>query len=233
MVQHADPAYQCPPYPREELGRPGSLRSTDMAGGQPDGGQDIKGSGAPCSSPHRGHRGGDQLDGGGVAHHQHAQRVGGHTRGCCGSSAGRPPDPEGVAALPSPSKLADTLAAMVSIASRSRANCGIEPPEHRHRSSRDSFSASPERRITSITPIHRHSTPAMDRHSSTAAWRPRPPPPRPPAGPTAPSPVRTGWRAPPSPSRGSSSSYPCPPFKSYIRDMSGKDNHSLPWCSFF
>ena len=35
------------------------------------------------------------------------------------------------------------------------------------RSSRDSPRASPDRSITSITPIHRHSTPIMDRHSST------------------------------------------------------------------
>ena len=38
--------------------------------------------------------------------------------------------------------------------------------------SRDSPRAMPERSITSITPIHRHSTPIMDRHSSTPAAAP-------------------------------------------------------------
>ena len=79
--------------------------------------------------------------------------------------------PRGVAALPSPSKLADTLAAMLSMVSRSRATWG-KSSRSIGRSSRDSFSASPDRRITSITPVHRHSIPAMDRHSSTAAWVP-------------------------------------------------------------
>ena len=75
--------------------------------------------------------------------------------------------PSGVAALPSPNRLADTLAQMQSMVSRSRAALG-KSSRSTGLSSRDRPSASPERRITSITPIHRHSIPAIPRHSSTA-----------------------------------------------------------------
>ena len=75
--------------------------------------------------------------------------------------------PSGVAALPNPNRLADTLAQMQSMVSRSRAALG-KSSRSTGLSSRDRPSASPERRITSITPIHRHSIPAIPRHSSTA-----------------------------------------------------------------
>ena len=76
--------------------------------------------------------------------------------------------PRGVAALPSPSRLADTLAEMLSITPRSPDTWGNRA-DSTGRSSRDSPSARPERRMISITPVHRHSMPAMETHSSTAA----------------------------------------------------------------
>ena len=79
--------------------------------------------------------------------------------------------PRGVAALPSPSRLADTLAEMLSITPRSPDTWGNRT-DSTGRSSRDSPSARPERRMISMTPVHRHSMPAMDTHSSTAAWVP-------------------------------------------------------------
>ncbi len=79
--------------------------------------------------------------------------------------------PRGVAALPSPSRLADRLALTASITPSSRAKSGYSRLTA-GRSSRVSPRAMPERSITSITPIHRHSTPIMDRHSSTPAAAP-------------------------------------------------------------
>ena len=79
--------------------------------------------------------------------------------------------PRGVAALPSPSRLADTLAEMLSMVSRSLAAWG-KSRRSTGASSRDSPSASPDRRMTSITPVHRQSIPAMDRASCTAAEAP-------------------------------------------------------------
>ena len=79
--------------------------------------------------------------------------------------------PRGVAALPSPSRLADRLADTAAITSSSPAKAG-KSRRRRGRSSRASFSLSPERRMTSMTPIHRQSSPAMDRHSSTASAAP-------------------------------------------------------------
>ena len=79
--------------------------------------------------------------------------------------------PNGVAALPSPSRLADTLAATVSMTLASPAKSGYSRFST-GRSSRDSVSLSPERLMISMTPIHRHSTPVMDRQSSTAAAAP-------------------------------------------------------------
>ena len=79
--------------------------------------------------------------------------------------------PSGVAAFPSPSRLADTLAAMLSMISRSRAVWGKISPST-GRSSRDSFSARPERRMISITPVQRHIIPAREIHSSIAPWAP-------------------------------------------------------------
>ena len=75
--------------------------------------------------------------------------------------------PRGVAALPSPSRLAETLAAMVSMVPRSPAKSG-NSRRRMGRSRRASFSASPARCMTSITPIHRQRTPAMEIPSSMA-----------------------------------------------------------------
>ena len=79
--------------------------------------------------------------------------------------------PRGVAALPRPSRLADRLALTASITLPSRAKSGYSR-RMAGRSSLDSPRAIPERSITSMTPIHRHSTPIMDRHSSTPAAAP-------------------------------------------------------------
>ena len=70
-------------------------------------------------------------------------------------------NPRGVAALPSPRRLAETLAAMVSMVPRSLAKSGNSRRRTGWRSLA-SFSASPARCITSITPIHRQRTPAME-----------------------------------------------------------------------
>ena len=79
--------------------------------------------------------------------------------------------PAGVAALPSPSKLALTLALRA-------ASVSLSPPARGSsrrstgRSRRDRPSAMPLRAMTSSTPDHRHSAPAMASVSSTAAPAP-------------------------------------------------------------
>ena len=75
--------------------------------------------------------------------------------------------PSGVAALPRPSRFAETLAETAASVSPSRLACG-RIRRKAGRSSRASPPARPQRSITSITPVHRHTTPAIDRHSSTA-----------------------------------------------------------------
>ena len=79
--------------------------------------------------------------------------------------------PKGVAALPNPNRLADTLADRLSITAPSRAAPGNSRPST-GRSSRDNPPARPDWRMTSITPVHRQSIPAMDRQSSTASFAP-------------------------------------------------------------
>ena len=79
--------------------------------------------------------------------------------------------PRGVAAFPSPNKFAETLAARVSMVPLSEAKSGNSRPRTGFRS-RANFSASPERCITSITPIQRHKTPAMEMPSCTALLAP-------------------------------------------------------------
>ena len=79
--------------------------------------------------------------------------------------------PRGVAALPRPSRFADTLPERASSVSGSRDARGSRRLRT-GRNSRPRASARPQALITPITPLHRHSTPAMCRHSSTAAAAP-------------------------------------------------------------
>ena len=79
--------------------------------------------------------------------------------------------PAGVAALPSPSRLALTLALRASSVSSSRPAWGSRR-RRTGRSRRLSPAAMPLRRISSSTPDHRHSAPAMTSTSSTAAAAP-------------------------------------------------------------
>ncbi len=75
--------------------------------------------------------------------------------------------PRGVAALPSPSKLAETLAETAASVSPSRLASGSS----RRSRGRKTFARAPDMpqaSITSITPDQRQSTPAMARPSSTA-----------------------------------------------------------------
>jgi hypothetical protein len=76
-----------------------------------------------------------------------------------------------VAALPSPSRLAETFAEIAASVSASREALGS-----RHRSSgrnaRAILSVSPHWRMTSMTPDHRHSIPAMERQKETAFCAP-------------------------------------------------------------
>ena len=79
--------------------------------------------------------------------------------------------PRGVAALPKPSRLADTLpdsAARVSGSWHARGR--RRPSRGRNRRLRPSMS--PLAFMMDITPLHRHRTPAIRRHSSTAAAAP-------------------------------------------------------------
>lgn len=138
-----------------------------QGGSQPHRWKNVKGRGAPLRRPHGGHCGGDELDGGSIAHHQHTQTVRGHA-GALLAMPRAASSPRGVAAFPSPRRLAETLAEMLSITARSRAIWG-KSRRSTGPSRRDSRSARPDRRMTSITPVHRHIIPAMERHSSTAA----------------------------------------------------------------
>ena len=79
--------------------------------------------------------------------------------------------PAGVAALPSPSRLALTLALRAASVSSSRPAWGSRR-RRTGRSRRLSPAAMPLRRISSSTPDHRHSAPAMTSTSSTAAAAP-------------------------------------------------------------
>ena len=79
--------------------------------------------------------------------------------------------PSGVAALPSPSRLADTLADTAASVSASRLARG-RMRRSRGRNRRASPRVRPPRSITVMTPDHRHSAPAMDSVSSTAADAP-------------------------------------------------------------
>jgi len=79
--------------------------------------------------------------------------------------------PAGVAALPKPSRFADTFDESASIASLSFAAVGKSRPRIGRRS-RESFSDNPERRISSITPDQRHIIPHKERHRSTASLAP-------------------------------------------------------------
>ena len=81
--------------------------------------------------------------------------------------------PSGVAALDSPSRFAVTLALTSSMASLSFAAL---PNSGRSRgvSAWDSFSANPEARITSITPLQKHIRPAMLMANVTASDAPVP-----------------------------------------------------------
>ena len=75
--------------------------------------------------------------------------------------------PRGVAALPKPSRFAETLADTAARVSGSLLALG----RSRRRSGRNSRASPAERPqafMISITPLHRHSTPAMARLSSTA-----------------------------------------------------------------
>ena len=79
--------------------------------------------------------------------------------------------PSGVAALPSPSRLADTLADRAARVASSRLARGIR----RRRTGRKARASPPDRPQTfmiSMTPLHRHSTPAMETLSSTAEEAP-------------------------------------------------------------
>ena len=79
--------------------------------------------------------------------------------------------PQGVAALPSPSRLALTLALTASSTGRLSRNSGYS--RRSTGSSRvRSFWVRPLRFITSSTPLQRQSIPAMDRHRVTALWAP-------------------------------------------------------------
>ena len=79
--------------------------------------------------------------------------------------------PNGVAAFPRPNKFAETLAAKVSIVPLSSAKSGNSRPKTGFKSLA-SFSANPDRCITSMTPIQRHKTPAMEIPSCTALAAP-------------------------------------------------------------
>ena len=79
--------------------------------------------------------------------------------------------PRGVAALPSPSRLADTFpdrAARVSGSLQARGS--RRPSRGRNRRLRPSIS--PQAFIMDMTPLHRHITPAIFKHSCTAAAAP-------------------------------------------------------------
>ena len=158
-----------PPYPAQQPGRQQSRRHGDGRR-QPHRRQDVEGRPAPAGGPDSGYRGGQQLQGCRVQHHQAAQLVVGH--------AVLPPAmrraarmPSGVAALPRPSRLADTLADTAARVSGSRLARGSSRPRAGRRAAA-SFRLRPQRLISSITPLHRHSTPAMAMHSSTAAPAP-------------------------------------------------------------
>ena len=79
--------------------------------------------------------------------------------------------PRGVAALPRPSRLADTLADTAARVSLSWLASGSSR-RSRGRKARARLPERPQTFMISITPDHRHSTPAMDRLSSTALWAP-------------------------------------------------------------
>ena len=79
--------------------------------------------------------------------------------------------PSGVAALPSPSRLAERLAEMAASVSGSRLALG-NSRRSSGRNSRASAAESPHCSMTSITPVQRHMMPAIDTHSSTAAVAP-------------------------------------------------------------
>jgi len=79
--------------------------------------------------------------------------------------------PRGVAALPRPRRLADTLPERAARASGSLQAWGSRRVST-GRKRRLSPSIRPLAFITDITPLHRHMMPAMERHSSTAAAAP-------------------------------------------------------------
>ena len=79
--------------------------------------------------------------------------------------------PRGVAALPRPSRLADTLPDSAASVSGSLHARGSSRPS-RGRNRRLRLSMRPLAFMMDMTPLHRHRTPAMLRHSSTAAAAP-------------------------------------------------------------
>ena len=79
--------------------------------------------------------------------------------------------PRGVAALPRPSRLAETLADTAARVSLSRLAWGSSR-RSTGRKARARASERPQTFMTSMTPLHRHSTPAIDRLSSTAEAAP-------------------------------------------------------------
>lgn len=79
--------------------------------------------------------------------------------------------PRGVAAFPRPRRFAETLAETAERVSSSRLARGRRR-RSRGRKSRASFPARPERSITSMTPVQRQITPAMDRQRVTAEAAP-------------------------------------------------------------
>ena len=79
--------------------------------------------------------------------------------------------PRGVAALPSPSRLADTLADRAARVCSSRLARGISRRSS-GRNTRARPADRPQAFMISMTPLHRHSTPAMETESSTAEAAP-------------------------------------------------------------
>ena len=79
--------------------------------------------------------------------------------------------PRGVAALPRPSRFADTLAETAASVFSSRLARGISR-RRMGRKARASPADRPQAFMISMTPLHRHSTPAMETLSSTAEAAP-------------------------------------------------------------
>ena len=113
----------------------------------------------------------DQLDGGGVQHHQQAQLVAGHAVACPGPCGGPPGCPGAWRRCPGPAGWRRHWRRPLP-GSPVPAGLGQQPPQQRTERPGQGAGESRTAFMISMTPLQRHRTPAMERLSSTAAEAP-------------------------------------------------------------